>query len=528
MASESTPHLLVLLGEEPLRKWERMALDALHATDGVLVTHTLARANEQKERRLRIGGPLFRHYVQRATGATAVDDRARLPHPAGAEAGPADAILLLAGAEAPAGVSPRCGIWRFITEEGTDAHVLPPGIAAALMRRHHVEFHLVDTTSNRLLRTGCFPVDQGDPYGTADRVLSHAAIWPAQVMADLVRHAPDGASISAPEPMPVEVPGAFTMLLRTARRLLLGDDRVQGKVDEGAFGEWNIGVLHQPIHALLQEHSSTNVRWFPSPGKGRGRVEPFGYRATDDELNVLYRKTDNENGASVIARLRPKPDNILKRSRTMLHSGTDHAYPFTVIVDGITHVLRTDHANDRTEILRLNEQNDGLGDAITLLPVALHAPTLFLHDGRWWLMGTRDPFADAALQIHHGASPLGPFVSHVQNPVKCDVRSSRPAGTPFVHGGTLWRPALDASDPHEYAVVLNKVVTLTPDRFTEEPHRRVEGFASTAYGVGVRTLSAMGEVTFVDGSRSPVVEGSKANASRSKGHRRRHKQHSDE
>ncbi len=39
----------------------------------------------------------------------------------------------------------------------------------------------------------------------------------------------------------------------------------------------------------------------------------------------------------------------------------------------------------------------------------------------------------------------GPWEPHRRNPVKCDVRGSRPAGTPFVHGGELYRPAQDGS-----------------------------------------------------------------------------------
>jgi len=45
--------------------------------------------------------------------------------------------------------------------------------------------------------------------------------------------------------------------------------------------------------------------------------------------------------------------------------------------------------------------------------------------------------------------------------------------------------------------------------------RRVQGFAATAYGEGVRTITAMGQLTLVDGLLSPVMEARRANGSRS-------------
>lgn len=513
--------LLVLLGPNPLREWEKRAVDAVSAIAGVAVTVAHA-AREEKDRHRAMGSALFRRYVNSSAGMLADAAPGSWQVAEAADAATADAILLLAGAE-EGHAAPRHGIWRFITEEGEDPDRLPPGISAAIRGRTSVHFHLVDMALDRSLRTGCFPVVNKEPQRTASIVLEHAAQWPAMVARELAQDGAAHAHGHVPEPLPADPPGNLTMLLHHMGRMIGSAGVREETAADGVFGDWNIGLLHQPIHMLLREEASMNVRWFPSPGKGKGRVEPFGYLADDGEMNVLYRKTDNAERSGSIARLRPKPDNILKRSRTMLHLGADHGYPYTLTIEGRIWALRTDAVNDRTEVLRVNDTNDGMDEAVQLLPRALFAPTLFMHDGRWWLMGTRDPLPDAELHIFHSASPFGPFIAHAQNPVKCDVRSSRPAGTPFMHDGTLWRPALDASIPDAYAVVLNKVTELTPDRFNEESHRRIEGFPSTAYGRGVRTVCAMGDLTLVDGLRSPVVEGSRANGSRSKRRRHHHK-----
>ena len=89
------------------------------------------------------------------------------------------------------------------------------------------------------------------------------------------------------------------------------------------------------------------------------------------------------------------------------------------------------------------------------------------------------------------------------NPVKSDIRSSRPGGTPFVVDGVLHRPSQDDSRVYGGRLVINRVVELTPDRFGEEPVRAVG--PDPAYPDGLHTLSAAGRRTLVDGNHRHLV-----------------------
>ncbi len=510
MASERQPlKLAVVQRTAPLRHWEARVLEHVLALEGVRYLGRVVQGIPERPR----GRKLFHAFVQEANGS-----RMLAPEAAGtldgalmADAAAADVILFFGGT-APTEMqrrSARC--WCYLGPDDLAPEFAPPGTREALTERRTTYFALVDRSNAAVLRQGLFSTRLGQPMVTADEVLEHAACWAAQCIGDLlheegIRPVPDMAPASVP------IPGNLSMWIKRLTRSLLRPPAA----DEGVHGDWNIGILHQPIHVLLDEEASANVRWLPPPSSDKARLEPFGYLAGDGELNVLYRKLDTGTGRSTIARLRPKPDNILKRSRPMLEIDRDHAYPYVLELDGRPHVLRTVRTEGITGLYRLNDGNDGFEPSVTLVNVALHAPTLFQHGGSWWLLGTQDPCADAALFIFHAPGPRGPFLPHAQNPVKCDLHSARPAGTPFMHEGVLWRPALDMSDTHHPAVVFNKVTALSPSRFAEEPGRLFDGFTNTAYGLGVRTLCAMGDVTLVDGLRSPVLSASEANASRSK------------
>ena len=101
--------------------------------------------------------------------------------------------------------------------------------------------------------------------------------------------------------------------------------------------------------------------------------------------------------------------------------------------------------------------------------VAARDATLFELDGLWWMfVAIADTNSSDELSIFFSSSPLGPWKPHKQNPVKSDVRNSRPAGRPFFWNGDLFRPAQDSSRRYGYAVTINEIVRLTPTEFVEQ------------------------------------------------------------
>jgi hypothetical protein len=102
------------------------------------------------------------------------------------------------------------------------------------------------------------------------------------------------------------------------------------------------------------------------------------------------------------------------------------------------------------------------------------------------------------LHLYWAASPLGPWHSHPGNPVVSDVRSARPAGRLIRQGGELYRPAQDCAERYGRAVAVQRVVELTPERYREEPFRRLDP-RSLAGSNRTHTLNSDGWITVVDG-----------------------------
>jgi hypothetical protein len=118
------------------------------------------------------------------------------------------------------------------------------------------------------------------------------------------------------------------------------------------------------------------------------------------------------------------------------------------------------------------------------------------------------------LYIWHAPDLLGPWEPHAANPVKVDLGSARPAGTPFAYRGDLYRPAQDCSRTYGGRVVINRILRLTPTDFQEELIAYVEPITDSPYVAGLHTLSSFGDLTLIDGKRFTFSRGECGRAAR--------------
>ncbi|MFT3885300.1 MAG: hypothetical protein QM724_07680 [Flavobacteriales bacterium] len=399
---------------------------------------------------------------------------------------------------------PRHGVWSY--HHGDEEHYRggPPGLWEILDDEPVIGTILQRLTerldAGLVLRKGWFGVVDHSLTATLDRVLMHSSGWAAQICRQLLN---GDTRVAMGTPSHTHAPvlkyPRNTTFLRFLHKQFNNKMRFHRR-ELKEHEEWNLGILHQPIHTLLQERPNLNVRWLPAPGKGQYRADPFGY-TREEQLVLFYEKYDYAHGRGIISRLRPRPDNILKRSRTMLDEGDHLSYPFVVEREGSVYVIPEQASTGRVDLYRVTDDNESFERMTTLLHEPLLDPTLVEHGGRWWLFGTKAPLTNEELFIYHSDRFEGPYVPHTLNPVKTDIRSARPAGTPFRHEGTLYRPAQDSSLTYGGRVAINRIITLTPDTFQEEVVRHVGPLKGTAWSKGLHTVSAVGGSTLIDGKR---------------------------
>jgi hypothetical protein len=187
--------------------------------------------------------------------------------------------------------------------------------------------------------------------------------------------------------------------------------------------------------------------------------------------------------------------------RIVLRQPYHLSYPHVFRWNGGWYMVPETYQQRRVELYRTDSFPDGWTLQATLLEnVEAVDPTIFEHDGRWWLSfasSVRGTYEASALHFYHAPSPLGPWEPHRNNPVKVDVRSARPAGRVFHHEGRLYRPAQDGSPRYGSAIVMHELLELTPTSFREEEVTRISPTWRPGL-TGTHTINAAGGLTAID------------------------------
>jgi hypothetical protein len=274
------------------------------------------------------------------------------------------------------------------------------------------------------------------------------------------------------------------------------------------YDQWNVGIVRQPIRAFLDPtRPRPPVEWLPTRPRREFIADPFGvYHA--GKLTIMCEHLDCRTGLGVIVAVNDPGDLALTRVRIGPQPPVHMSFPFLFEHDGRILCIPETCRTREVALYAAEHFPDRWTRIATLLTdMEIADATVFQHGDRWWLAGAevrpKSPSAD--LFLWHSESIEGPWQAHGNNPVKTDVRSARPAGTPFVVDGVLYRPTMDCSETYGGRVHINRVHTLTPTAFREEVVATVEADLHGAYSKGLHTLSAAGELTLIDGKRSIFI-----------------------
>lgn len=267
---------------------------------------------------------------------------------------------------------------------------------------------------------------------------------------------------------------------------------------------WRIGVIDAPITSLLEAGELPAVHWL-TPDKISGYwADPFALPGDTRWLFCEY--LDQFSGVGRLEALRMTSSGEVSECRPLAVGQGRHAsFPNVVAIDG--RCLGVAETVARRECVLHEVDADGRWQPLfpLLSDVAAADPALFQWQGRWWLAFTDvDQGELDNLCLYYADRLEGPWLPHVNNPVKIDIGGARMAGSLFWHDGKLYRPAQDCLQTYGAGVVLHRIVRLTPECFVETEVRRFLPERRGDCPDGLHTFNAWGERTLIDGKRHGV------------------------
>lgn len=394
--------------------------------------------------------------------------------------------------------SAKYGIWSFHHGDEQLYRGGPPGFWELMHGRSScgaILQRLTETLDGGvILKKGHFAVQSHSLEETHGTLLENSAAWPLQVARDILNGVCDPNSL---EPVKTNAPvyrfpknGA---MIGFVFKLFANKARFHYR-DLFCPEQWNVGIVDQPIEEMA-ENGIREVRWLPKQSAGKFRADAFGFKSGKGEI-ILFEDYDYRNRKGIISGV----DDAGKMLR--IFPAHDHhlSYPFIFEFEGEMHCIPESFEIGALTVYRWNPENFSFEKFRQIMESAeLTDPTLVEIDGTWWLFCTPKKHSNSALLLFHAPSPFGPFEPHTNNPVKWDVRSARPGGTPFMRNGTWYRPAQDCSDTYGAKVVINRIEKISPIEYRESFVKTIE--PESPYSKGLHTLSRWGNRTLIDGKR---------------------------
>ena len=422
----------------------------------------------------------------------------------------------------------RYGVWSFHHGDPDNYRGTPPGFWE-IYRHDPVTGTVLQRLTERLdagimLHRGYFRTEAASYPRSRDNIFLGAADWPARMCRDIQvwehggvrqrtfvdeRSALPRAEQPADAPFPVD----------------LGQSRPR-ESSSARFFDSSSGASASSTHRSRRSRDSAgeataqrlvrSAKWLPEP-PGRFLADPFALQNAEG-FTILAEDFDWSTGLGQIAAIKTGGDGNFAAPAPAIRLPWHLSYPYLLQVDGERYRIPEMHEFGEVVLFRADATLREWTKVATLIEgVPVVDPTIFRHDGTWWLFATRADCGDnCKLFAWHASELTGPWRPHSANPLKTDVRSSRPAGPPFVHAGELYRPAQDCSTGYGAAVVVNRITCLTPERFEEEPVSMVVPDRRGRYPSGLHTLCGAGERTVIDGSRTAFVPAAAARELRRK------------
>ena len=239
--------------------------------------------------------------------------------------------------------------------------------------------------------------------------------------------------------------------------------------------EWGVGLVRQPLPSLLGAEGPLEIEWLHATPPASFRADPFGLETGPA---VFFEEWDPELGRGRIAAAALSAEGEAGASVPIFDAPHHLSYPCLFTWEDALYSVP--ECSEAREVVLYRCQGDPLvqGDwervATLLEGEAVVDATPFHHEGRWWMWcAAAEGDAATRLRLFLADELTGPWREHPRSPLKVDVRSSRPAGAPFVHEGALYRPAQDCSQGYGGAVVVLRVDTLSEKDYAETPVARI-------------------------------------------------------
>lgn len=303
--------------------------------------------------------------------------------------------------------------------------------------------------------------------------------------------------------------GSITTIVKHRSMRAIGAALINVRVREAAtmvretvFNEyWAVGTLAAPAQILLRSQTLNPDQWLSPRAKSVYLADPFPLPDWPDR--VLCERYSYPDNLGTLCAFTVTREGVADERPIAGDLGGKHlSYPFLFREGNRLFLLPEMEAFGELTLFELGTENKAQAVCTIECGTRIADPTLFRYEDLYWIAYCDQGCGSCDnLCLLYARRLEGPWLAHPKNPVKVDIRSSRPGGTPFSVNGRLFRPAQDCSETYGGAVTINEVLVCTPDDYAERPVAILTPDPSGPFPHGLHTVSMGADRILLDGKK---------------------------
>ncbi len=267
---------------------------------------------------------------------------------------------------------------------------------------------------------------------------------------------------------------------------------------------WNIGIVPLPIEQSLEGFSieQEKIWWLPAGKPFTFIADPFGVWR-DGNLHIFAESYDYRTKHGYIKGFILGSDYTIKEEFVALKEPWHLSYPFLIEDEGKIYMLPEAHRSGKLTLYQAN-QFPKIWEAVSIIDLGIPMvdASIIHFQGLWWMFfspARNDKEKLDSLYIAYSETLKESWKLHSKNPVRQDIKSSRPGGTPVIYGNKVFLPTQDCSRTYGGAINWIRFDRLdTSNIETSIQSSLIPAMVSTFYKAGLHTVSTCGPHTLID------------------------------
>lgn len=396
----------------------------------------------------------------------------------------------------------KWGIWRYSHDSILSDGIGPPGFWEIYHRAPCTSAALLRPTDDRggavNLQEGTFRTDPSY-VRNLNHILMNSAGWVARVCKELKLGQGMHESITVASKLAgvTRPPSEIQMLVFFLRSGLW---RMRKAWARFFLIRWELGVTRSPLWEIIEESAPIGVKWLARPQMKGFLADPFLLKDRGDTIVILAEEFVDSDGRGRISEITLDEKLTVLDVRPVISEPYHLSYPFIIQTNGTLYCAPEAASSNGVTLYTFDERGAEWKRSRRIVEgFAVLDPTIVFYHSKWWLFCSdwATGSGDDNLCVFYSNALDGEWTPHPLNPVKRDVRSSRPAGPLFIVGQTLYRPGQDCSLHYGCGITVNQIVTLNERQFREVTIGYIgPGRSGTT---GIHTIGSAGSLTVVDG-----------------------------